>query len=199
MGAQCKCRSSDQSKEPGWHHEQPHQRKARQRARQLGVCWQHPFSSSLLHKPYPSQQRVKIGWQGQLVFWMHSPLVVLSIPRSSMNAWIAGEVAQMRVYRRLPPASVHCHSFAKRMRLRMGRLDPFFVLSSTERCRTWSDDGAPPQVSLVVASPLDPDSPWAPASVLQVWELPSMLQLLICLLDWALLLSQGKWAGALAM
>ena len=66
-GPQCKCRSSDHSKEPGWHHEQPHQRQARQRARQLGVCWQHPFSpfsSSLLHMPYPSQQRAKIGWQG---------------------------------------------------------------------------------------------------------------------------------------
>ena len=90
----------------------------------------------------------------------------------------------------------------------------------TGRCRTWCDDVVPPQASPVVASPLDLDSPWAPASVLQVtfsskgllrhnfdratntcnyifqvWELPSMQQLQICLLDWALLLSQGKWAS----
>merc|ERR1712007_139383 len=76
-----------------------------------------------------------------------------------------------------------------------GQLDHFFVLSLTGRCRTWSADGVPPQVSLEEASPLDLDSPWAPASVLQVWELHSMQQLQICLLDWALLLSQGEWAS----
>ena len=74
-GPQCKCRSSAHSKEPGWHHEHPHRRQARQRARQLGVCWQHPsspFSSSLLHKPYPSQQRAKIGWQGSFQLFLNT-------------------------------------------------------------------------------------------------------------------------------
>merc|ERR1711913_28431 len=82
--------------------------------------------------------------------------------------------------------------FARRMRLRMVWLVHFFVLSLTGRGRTWCDGVAPPPASLVAASPLDPDSPWAPASVLQAWELPSMQQLQICLLDWALQLSQGK-------
>merc|ERR1719500_345117 len=61
-------------------------------------------NSFLFPKLFPSQQRAKTGWQGQHVFWMPSPLVVLWIRRSSTNAWIAGEAAQMRVYRRQPPA-----------------------------------------------------------------------------------------------
>merc|ERR1712212_171253 len=194
---QCKCRSSDHSKEPGWHHEQPswHPHQQQKRAQQLGVDWGHPsflFSSFLFAKLFPSQQRAKTGWQGLLVFWMPLPLVVLSIHRSSTSAWIAGEAARMRVYRPQPPAWVHCHSFARRMRLKMVWLVHFFVLSLTGRCRTWCDGVAPPPASLVAASPLDPDSPWAPAWVLQAWELPSMQQQQICLLDWALQLSQGK-------
>merc|ERR1712037_839659 len=82
--------------------------------------------------------------------------------------------------------------FCKRTKVKMGRLVRFFVSSWTGRFRTWSGDGAPPQVSLEVESLLDLGSLWAPASVLQVLEQHSMLPQQICLLDWAWLLSQGK-------
>merc|ERR1712128_188406 len=60
---QCKCRSSDQSKEPGWHHEQPSWQPQQQQARQLGVDWGHPFfpfSSSLFAKLTPASREPKL-------------------------------------------------------------------------------------------------------------------------------------------
>ena len=66
-GPQCKCRSSDHIKEPGWHHEQPQWHQPWQGAQQLGANVEppsFPFFSSLSAKLYPSQQRAKIGWQG---------------------------------------------------------------------------------------------------------------------------------------
>merc|ERR1711990_761292 len=88
---QCKCRSSDHSKEPGWHHEQPrrHPHQQQKRAQQLGENWgpsSFLSSSFLFAKLFLSQPRAKTGWQGLLVFWMPLPLVVLSIHRSSTSS-----------------------------------------------------------------------------------------------------------------
>ena len=66
-GPQCKCRSSDHIKEPGWHHEQSRWHQHWQGAQQLGANVEppsFPFFSSLSAKLYPSQQRARIGWQG---------------------------------------------------------------------------------------------------------------------------------------
>ena len=66
--AQCKCRSSDPSREPGWHHEQPSWNpQQQQQAHQMGIKWGHPsflFFSFLFVKLFPSQLRAKTGWQG---------------------------------------------------------------------------------------------------------------------------------------
>ena len=67
-GAQCKCRSSDQSKEPGWHpHRQPSWHPPHHHQQQKAQDSGHPSSPSfsfLLPKLFPSQQRAKTGWQG---------------------------------------------------------------------------------------------------------------------------------------
>ena len=87
-GPQCKCRSSDHIKEPGWHHEQPQWHQGAQQprwyqhwqgAQQLGANVEppsFPFFSSLSAKLCPSQQRARIGWQGGFqTVWIGEPTI----------------------------------------------------------------------------------------------------------------------------